>query len=212
MERFIRNDQYNEISNQTQILLNGYSTVNDLNVLHALRGLVKDKVTGLFTDLTVSQEGMLEAIEAVKDPEQAEDFLSGLEPYVIPFPPLTEAKLKKLFPKVKKLKIPDLLELNETNLSYLGWNDYGQERKYLVIEREGKLTGLKGRFTPSNKKGICAICHSFSEIGMFMSESKKSQQGTYVNRGNYVCQDSTVCNTRIKGLERLNDFQERMKS
>jgi hypothetical protein len=47
---------------------------------------------------------------------------------------------------------------------------------------------------------------------MFMSESKISQKGTYVNRGNYVCQDSTVCNTRIKGLERLHDFQERMKS
>ncbi|KMK97148.1 FusB/FusC family EF-G-binding protein [Rossellomorea marisflavi] len=212
MERFIRNDQYNEISNQAQILLNGYSTVNDLNVLHALRGLVKDKVNGLFTDLTVSQEEMLSKVEEVKDSEQAEDFLLGLEPYILPFPPMTEAKLKKLFPKVKKLKMPDLSELNETNLTYLGWNDYGQERKYLVVERDGKLTGLKGRFTPSNKKGICAICHSFSEIGMFMSESKKSQQGTYVNRGNYICQDSVVCNTQVKSLERLHDFQERMKS
>ena len=212
MEQFIRNDQFNEITNQTHILLNGYSTVNDLNVLHALRGLVKDKVNGLFTDLTRYQEEMLSKVEEVKDSEQAEDFLSGLEAYVIPFPSMTDAKLKKLFPKVKKLKMPDLSEVEETNISYLGWNDYGQERKYLVVEREGKLTGVKGRFTPSAKKGICAICHSFSEIGMFMSESRKSQQGTYVNRGNYICQDSMICNAQVKSLERLYDFQERMKS
>ncbi|MER2254547.1 MAG: elongation factor G-binding protein, partial [Priestia megaterium] len=43
MEAFIRNDQYNFIKSQTQILINGYGTVNNSDVLLALKALAKEK-------------------------------------------------------------------------------------------------------------------------------------------------------------------------
>ncbi|WP_299741210.1 FusB/FusC family EF-G-binding protein [uncultured Rossellomorea sp.] len=210
MEPFIRNDQYNFIAYQTQVLINGYSTVNDLGVLQALKGLVKDKVTNLFDGLSQAQQDILDPIGDISDTDHAEDLLIGLKPYVIPFPSVSDASLKKLFPKVKKLKTPDWANIDFRDLSYLGWNDYGQERKYIVAEYEGKLKGFKGTFKSSSKKGICTICNSFGSIGFYMSESKTSSQGTFVKKGNYICQDSDECNEKLKDKEKLDDFIQRI--
>jgi Elongation factor G-binding protein, N-terminal/FBP C-terminal treble-clef zinc-finger len=210
MEPFIRNDQYNFITYQTQVLINGYSTVNDLGVLQALKGLVKDKVTNLFDELSQAQQNILDPIGNIRDSDQAEDYLIGLKSYVFPFPSVSDASLKKLFPKVKKLKTPDWENVDFRDLSYLGWNDYGQERKYIVAEYEGKLKGFKGTFKSSSKKGICTICNTFGSIGFYMSESKTSSQGTYVKKGNYICQDSDECNEKLKDREKLDDFIQRI--
>jgi Elongation factor G-binding protein, N-terminal/FBP C-terminal treble-clef zinc-finger len=210
MEPFIRNDQYNFIMYQTQVLINGYATVNDLGVIQALKGLVKDKVTNLFDELSQSQLSTLDSIVDIRDTDHAEDFLIGLKPYVIPFPSVSDASLKKLFPKVKKLKTPDCGNIDFRNLSYLGWNDYGQERKYIVAEHEGKLKGFKGTFRSSSKKGICTICNTFGSIGFYLSESKTSSRGTFVKKGNYICQDSDECNEKLKDKEKLDDFIQRI--
>jgi Elongation factor G-binding protein, N-terminal/FBP C-terminal treble-clef zinc-finger len=211
MNAFIRNDQYNFISYQTQVLINGYTTVNDPGVLEALRALVRDKVMNLFEELGTKEKDMIEKITEIKDSDHAEDFLEELREYVIPFETVNETALKKMFPKVKKLRIPDLKELDFNALSYLGWNDFGQESKYIVADVDGRLNGLKGTFKNSSKKGLCTICHSFSEVGLFVSQSKKTSQGTYVKKGNYICQDSIKCNGKLKDLNKLVDFIERLK-
>jgi Elongation factor G-binding protein, N-terminal/FBP C-terminal treble-clef zinc-finger len=210
MEPFIRNDQYNFINYQIQVLINGYSTVNDLGVLDALKSLVRDKVFNLFGELNAEQKKILEPVVYVKDSEQGQDYLTGLREFVIPFKSVNETTLKKMFPKVKKLKIPRLDELDFKELSYLGWNDYGQESKYIVAQYEGKLKGFKGTFKNSSKKGICTICNTFGNMGMYVSESKKSSKGTYVKKGNYICQDSMECNGKLRDLVKLNEFIERM--
>jgi hypothetical protein len=210
MEPFIRNDQYNFINYQIQVLINGYSTVNDLGVLDALKSLVRDKVFNLFGELNAEQEQILEPVVYVKDSEQGQDYLTGLREFVIPFQSVNETTLKKMFPKVKKLKIPRLDELDFKELSYLGWNDYGQESKYIVAQYDGKLKGFKGTFKNSSKKGICTICNTFGNMGMYVSESKKSSKGTYVKKGNYICQDSMECNGKLRDLVKLNEFIERM--
>ncbi|WP_175989188.1 FusB/FusC family EF-G-binding protein [Bacillus sp. Marseille-Q1617] len=210
MNAFIRNDQYNFINYQTQVLINGYGTVNDISVLHALKGLIRDKVLNLFEELTPEQMKIIEQIINVKDSEHAEDFLTELKEYVIPFKELNETSLKKMFPKVKKLKIPDLNELDYKGISYLGWNNYGQESKYIVAECEGKLKGFKGTFKNSSKKGICTICNTFSSVGLYVSESKRSSQGTFVKKGNYICHDSTDCNGKLRDMDKLRDFIERI--
>ncbi|KPL58897.1 FusB/FusC family EF-G-binding protein [Rossellomorea vietnamensis] len=210
MDPFIRNDQYNFIKYQTQALINGYSTVNDLGVLQALRGLVHDKVMNLFEDLSPVQLKELESIVTIRDTDQAEDFLIGLKPFVIPFPALSDSTVKKLFPKVKKLKTPAWDEIELKDISYLGWNDYGQERKYIVAEYEGKLRGFKGTFKNSSKKGICTICNTFGSIGFYLSESKTSAHGNFVKKGNYICQDSDECNEKLKDKDKLDDFIQRI--
>jgi hypothetical protein len=210
MEPFIRNDQYNFINYQIQVLINGYSTVNDPGVLVALKSLVRDKVFNLFDVLNAEQERLLEPVVNIKDSEQGQNYLTELREFVIPFQSVNETTLKKLFPKVKKLKIPRLNELDFKELSYLGWNDYGQESKYIVAQDDGKLKGFKGTFKNSSKKGICTICNTFGDVGMYVSESKKSSNGTYVKKGNYICQDSMECNGKLRDLVKLNEFIERV--
>jgi len=206
MEPFIRSDQYNFIKAQTQTLVNGYSTVNDIGVLNALKSMAKEKVSNLFGGLNDEQNQLMDPILEIKDKTQSEEFMAQLKPYVIPFKEVTEQTLKKLFPKAKKLKVPSLENMDLKEISYLGWYDKGSNKKYIVAGHQNKLMGLHGTFENSNQKGICAICNAYEEVGMFLSESKGSDKGTFVKRGNYICQDSQKCNHNLITLDKLNDF------
>ncbi|HLO11061.1 MAG TPA: elongation factor G-binding protein, partial [Pseudoneobacillus sp.] len=102
MEPFIRVDQFQFIKLQTQHLINGYASVNDRKVLNALKSLVHDKVTSLFSNINVEQTQLVERIIEVEDSVRAEEYLTKLKPSVIPFKEVTEQTVKKLFPKAKK--------------------------------------------------------------------------------------------------------------
>ncbi|MBX9971770.1 FusB/FusC family EF-G-binding protein [Cytobacillus firmus] len=211
MEPFIRNDQYNFIKYQTQVLINGHATVNDTGVLNALKSLSGEKVLGLFEELSEEQKQLLSPIIDIKERDQANAFLAQIKESVIPFASLTEQSIKKLFPKAKKLKIPALEDIDFREISYLGWDDKGTNRKYMISLLDGKLTGIYGTFKPLGKKGICAICSKFEETGMFLTETKGTQLGTYTKKGNYICQDSQKCNENLYSLEKLHDFIGRLK-
>ncbi|MFJ5625048.1 FusB/FusC family EF-G-binding protein [Peribacillus loiseleuriae] len=212
MELFVRSDQYNFIKAQTQILINGHSTVNDIEVLHALKSIVQEKVLHLFMDISEEQRQILHPIINIEDNDKAEEFLSHVLPYVIPFKEVTEKTIKKLFPKAKKLKVPILENMNLYEISYLGWNDKGSNKKYIVAHHHNKLIGIQGTYKSINKKGICALCNHHEEIGMFLSEAKGTASGTFIKRGNYICENSQKCNQNIISLDKLNDFIERLTS
>lgn len=206
MEPFIRNDQYNFMKRQAQGLINGHASSNDANVLKALKSLTQEKVFNLFEELTEEQRELLQPIIGIRNKEQAEDFLTQLSPYRLPFKKVSEPTAKKLFPKVKKLKLPKLEEIDLTRVSYLGWNDSGTNRKYIIVERDGKLKGYFGTFKSSNQKGMCSICNTFEELGLFTAEIKGSTLDAYVKRGNYICYDSAKCNENLMQLEKLEEF------
>lgn len=206
MEPFIRNDQYNFIKRQAQGLINGHASSNDSNVLKALKSLTVEKIEHIFEEPTVEQRELLQPIVEIRSKEQADEFLSMLTPYRLPFRIVTEEAAKKLFPKVKKLKLPKLENIDLTGISYLGWNDNGTNRKYIIIEQEGRLKGYYGNFKSSNKKGMCSICNSFEELGLFTAEIKGSTMDAYVKRGNYICYDSMKCNENLTQLEKLEGF------
>ncbi|WP_163102499.1 FusB/FusC family EF-G-binding protein [Peribacillus alkalitolerans] len=211
MEPFIRSDQYNFINAQTQLLMNGHSTVNDKNVLRALKTLATEKVFNLFTDMNDEQTQLLNPISHVENHVDAEIYLTQIHPFVIPFKKVSEQTIKKLFPKAKMLKVPILENIDWKEISYLGWNDKGTNRKYMVALYQNKLIGLHGSFRLSNHKGICALCNRFEELGMFISETKGSVQGTFIKRGNYICQDSQKCNQNMINLEKLHAFIDHIK-
>ncbi|WP_102272937.1 FusB/FusC family EF-G-binding protein [Cytobacillus massiliigabonensis] len=211
MEPFIRSDQFNYIKNQLQILINGFTTVNDKGVLKALKTLTDEKIIHLFDDLSEEQRQVFNPIVEIREKEQAEVFLSQLNQYVIPFKDMSEQSIKKLFPKAKKLKVPPIDQMDRKEISYIGWNDTGSTKKYIVAVQNEKIVGLHGSFKNISKKGICAICHGHEELGMFIMETKGSEQGTYIRRGNYICQDSQKCNQNIKSLDKLEDFIKGMK-
>lgn len=211
MEPFIRSEQYNFIKLQTQILINGHATANDRDVINTLKTVSKERVLQLFSDINEEQNQLLAPVETIKDPAQAEDFLLQIKPYVIPFKEVTEKTVKKLFPKAKKLKAPLLKNIDLRELSYLGWDDGGSGKKFIIAPHHDAFTGLHGTIKPTNKKGICAICSRFEEIGMFMSETKGTIQGTFIKKGNYICLDSMKCNQNITSLDKMNDLITRLK-
>ncbi|MFN2745472.1 MULTISPECIES: FusB/FusC family EF-G-binding protein [Bacillus] len=205
MEPFIRNDQYHFIQFQTDSLVQGHANVKDGNVLDALKSNAFHQVLDLFPDLSNDQKALLSKMVEVEDNSGAARFLAELEDLVIPFQQVTAAKVKKLFSKVKKLKTPEFEQMDFRRYSYLGWNDAGSGRKYMIVDIGGKLTGIYGTIRPSNKKGICSICNRAEEIGLFMSRVKSGKE-TYTDRGNYICYDSETCNQNIMTLDHLNDF------
>lgn len=211
MHPFIRNDQFNFIKNQTQLLINGHLTVNDQAVLRALKSLTIEKVLNLFEELNDEQKQLLHPILEVKEKVDGELFLEQLKSYVLPYKAITEQSIKKLFPKAKKLKIPAIEEMDFKELSYLGWLDKGSNKKFLIVEHNDKLVGISGEFKNSNKKGICAICNRFEEIGMFTSAVKGATQDAFIKRGNYICQDSKKCNDNLITLDKLNEFVDLIK-
>ncbi|KQL32424.1 FusB/FusC family EF-G-binding protein [Psychrobacillus sp. FJAT-21963] len=208
MNPFIKSDQYNFIKYQTQNLINGHATVNDQAVLNALKSLTIEKVLGLFEELHEDQKLLLNPIVEVKEKSDAEVFLEKIKPYVVPFREIKEQTIKKLFPKAKKLKMPSLEQVDFSEISYLGWLDKGTNKKYLIVERHGKLIGISGGYKNSNKKGICTICNRFEEIGMFTSATKGATQDAYIKRGNYICQDSHKCNQNLLSHDKLDEFVE----
>lgn len=206
MEPFIRSDQYNFIRTQIQVLVNAHSTVNDRVVLRALKSLTQEKVFTMFSNINEEQIELLSPINSIEDKSEAEKVLSQIKPYVYPFKKVSEQAIKKLFPKAKKLKTPILENLDLTEITYLGWDDIGSNKKYIVTYYDQTLIGLQGTFSVVNKKGICTFCHKFEVIGMFMTTTKGSEQGTFIKRGNYICQDSRNCNQNITSLNKLHDF------
>ncbi|MFQ3544823.1 FusB/FusC family EF-G-binding protein [Halobacillus rhizosphaerae] len=210
MDAFIRSDQYNFIKEKTSDLLHAHSSVNDTGVMNALKSMTQEKSVGLFKNLDQVQSGLVNQIQQVEDQADAVLFLSRLKQYVIPFPELSEDELKQLFPKVKKLHVPDLSKVNHLELSYLGWNDLNSNRKYIVFQKAGNIAGLSGAFTPSRQPGICSICNGLEKVGMFTATTHRSSQGT-VKRGNYICKDSSVCNQNLIELDSFAAFVNRMK-
>jgi hypothetical protein len=208
---FIRVDQFQFIKSQTQHLIKGYASVNDRKVLNALKSTVYDKVLNLFHHINSEQKQLVDQIIEVEQHVKAEEYLSSLKPYVIPFKNVTEQNLKKLFPKAKKLKLPDLNDLDLKEITYLGWNEKGTNKKYIIAIQQNGFIGLEGSFTPSSKKGICTLCSRHSQVGLFMSETKGASQGTYTRRGNYICQDSLKCNEALTSLDKLDGFIELLK-
>jgi hypothetical protein len=212
MNTCIRSDEFNFIKMQIRNIVNGYAASSDKDVLQALVSLVKERVLDVCHDFNEEQMKLLHTIEEIRDKEDAERFFLQLAPYVKSFPELTEQALKRVFPKVKRLKKPDLAGWNLQETSYISWDDKGSSQRYIIALNEDGLVGVKGVFTSSHQKGICTICKRHAEIGMFISEVKGSVMGTYTKRGNYICQDSIVCNQNIVSLESLHDFILRQRS
>ncbi|BAQ11851.1 hypothetical protein OXB_3382 [Bacillus sp. OxB-1] len=206
MEPFIQSAQFNFIKFQIKNLVYGHASAKDAGVIRALESLTVEKVIGLFGELTDEQRQVLEPISEIREPLEADQYLIQLKRYVLPFPSVEEKEIRKLFSKVKKLTIPVLDKLDLQEISYLGWNDTGSNKKYIVVPQDEKLIGIQGTFQRSTKKGICAICNGHEEVGMFTAGTRRSGQDTYTKRGNYICVDSMACNENLTDLTKLHDF------
>lgn len=155
MKEFIEPYQYNFIKNQLANVSRAYRSANDTSTLKALKSLTEEKINELFPDSVLEEhKELFSKLHVITSTKEAEPFLEGLKAYVIPFAPPSDVKLKKLFAKTKKLKIPAWSKLDLRDYTFYGWNDIAQQRKYIVTYEDGNLVGVQGTISTEIQKGF----------------------------------------------------------
>lgn len=207
-EKFIKNEQLNFIKKQIAFIKESSRKNLPPTVLAAVIDLAHAKILDLFPDASVEQQEILD-LSRLKTDDEFKQYLHRLSDFLLPFPKITEQQLKKMFPKNKKLKLPDLSKIDHSQLTYLSWNDLGTNKKFIVYELDGKMAGIECRLTPTGKKNICSFCNSFGEVAYFstVTKVKKSKNPDYYKSiGNLICTDSSECNKKITNVDYLTAF------
>ncbi|WP_027086941.1 FusB/FusC family EF-G-binding protein [Cohnella panacarvi] len=209
-EPFIRNHQYNCIRDQAESVLRALRTVSDPMIVESVRSGAQAKVAALFTGLTDYRKALLESIAVMKTADDIRSYLQALEPYRVAFPWISEQQIRKLFPKNKKLKLPDFAQIDLRRVTYLSWIDIQTNKMYIVYEAGGQFVGVEGRYTESNKKSYCFACNRYEELVFFSAISKNrpanASSDDYRSVGNYICLNGHDCNNNITDVSALEKF------
>ncbi|GGO08354.1 FusB/FusC family EF-G-binding protein [Saccharibacillus kuerlensis] len=203
---FIHNHQLNTIKKQANFLLKTLRSVADRNVLDTVRDTAVAKAMEAFDGLTSEQKQLLEQMGRNEEAQEIQNYLDSLEPYLVPFPEVTANQAQKLFPKAKKLKLPDLERLDYAHMTYLRWIDTATNRLYIVYRHEDRWIGVEGRITSTNKKGFCMFCNRHQELGFFNVKLKGSSPDNFSSVGQYVCMDDEACNHSMTDPSALEKF------
>lgn len=207
-EKFIKNEQFNFIKNQIALIKDSRKKNVAPTVLAAVIDLANAKILDLFPHATREQQELLD-LSKLKTDAEYNQYIQHLSASVAPFPKITEQQLKKMFPKNKKLKLPDLSKIDHDQLTYLSWNDLSSNKKLIVYELDGKITGIECKFTPTSKDNICSFCNRFGQVAYIstITKAKKSKNPDYYKAiGNYICTDSSECNKKITNIDYLTAF------
>ena len=210
LERFIENHQFNFIQEQVEIIRDSRKKSLPTSVLQAVIDLANAKIAYLFPEATPSQLAMID-VSTLQTDESYDMFIDGLRPHVRSFPHVSEQQVKKLFPKQKKLRLPDGEDLNVNRMSYMSWNDLRSNRKYIVCEKDRQLVGIECKASSNTKKNICAFCNQFAQVSYCVTITKAKQAKNpdyYKAIGTYICTDSASCNEHMTNLDALMTFVE----
>ncbi len=210
-ETFIANHQFNAINNHAKAVLNAVRNASDRKVVESVKSNAEAEVAGLFPLATADQLGLLGEISNIRTAEDHVRFARSLEPYLTEFPRISKDQIaKKLFPKIKKLKLPDLAAIDYRYVTYLRWLDIAANKLFVVYSLDGKPVGVEGRYTPTNKKNYCFICRRYGELAFFSATTKKrpanSSPDYYKAVGNYLCMNGDECNRHIADTTALEGF------
>nr|WP_285801271.1 FusB/FusC family EF-G-binding protein [Exiguobacterium sp. s26] len=206
----MENHQFNFIREQVEIIRDSRKKSLPASVLQAVIDLANAKIAYLFPDATPSQLAMMD-VSNLKTDESYDVFIEGLRPHVRSFPQVTELQVKKMFPKQKKLRLPDAVSFNVNRMSYMSWNDLRSNRKYIVCEKDHQLMGIELKASSNAKKNICAFCNQFAEVSYCVTITKAKQAKNpdyYKAIGTYICTDSASCNENMTNLDALMTFVE----
>lgn len=203
---FIRNHQFNLIKKQTKFVLHTLRTVADRRVLETVRYSAVTNMIGVFAALTEPQKQIMEQVTTFETADDFHNYIAELESYLEPYPAITQQQIQKLFPKSKKLKIPDLGLLDFRYMTYLSWVDIASNRLFIIYPHEGHFIGIEGRITPTHRKGYCLFCNRHQELAYFYVKTKNASPDNISAVGQYVCLDNHVCNQSITDTASLEKF------
>jgi len=207
-EKFIRNEQFNLIKKQITLIKNSRMQNVPKHVLNAVIDSADAKISQQFPHASAEQQQLLNVVGLSSDKDY-DQYIQRIAEYLQPFPTVTEQQLKKLFPKHKKLKLPDLSTIDHTKLTYLSWTDLRSNKKFIIYELTGNLVGIECEFQPASKKNVCSVCNSVGEVTYFstVTKAKAAKNPDYYRAiGNLICVNSEECNKKITSVEYLETF------
>ncbi|MHC5247197.1 FusB/FusC family EF-G-binding protein [Enterococcus sp. LJL120] len=204
--------QYFALKKQVDDLINVYQSVSDLKTVATMQSLIFERIDQIFPEKFAEIEALKEFIlDKTLSKAKAQAYLEDLKAIVIPFETPSNKQVEKVFRKVKKLHVPILDKLDLKEHTYIGWNDPGSQRKYLMLYQDQRLTGIYGSFSPNVLQNVCTICNHVSNVAMFLATTKSGGDGTYTKKGNYICVDSDQCNRQLFELAPLHEFVVKMQ-
>ncbi|WP_274652906.1 FusB/FusC family EF-G-binding protein [Paenibacillus humicola] len=206
---FIRNHQWNVMKQQASFIQNTWRTVTDPVIGNAVAVEASLKVARLFEREPEERRRLIEPFAALKTEDEFSSFFDGLKPYIVRLPPVTEKQLQRLFPKARRLPVPDAAASQHGALTYRSWLDIATNKWYLIYELHGEAVGIEGRSTPAPKKNICTFCGGFGEV-TFVSAVTRAKSSIspdyYKSVGHYICASEEACNLRITDVGSLERF------
>lgn len=212
MNTIIQPYQYFAIKKKTLHLVNAYHSVNDHKTIETLQALTLEAIDQIVQESYPEIEELKQFIlNQSLTREKTELYFETIKDYVMPFQQPSAKQVEKVFRKIKKLKQPTWETLDLREHSYIGWNDPGTQKKFILYYREGKLQGLSGQLNPTIIKNVCTICQKVSNVSMFLATTKTNSDGTYTKKGNYICADSEQCNHQLHEMTSFYRFIDQMK-
>lgn len=209
-ETFIVNHQFNAINKQAEAVLNAVRYASDRQVVESVKANAEAEVFAMFPQATKEQAALLGEIVNVQTAEDYTRYARSLEPCLTEFPRVSKEQIVKLFPKHKKLKLPDLAAIDYRFVTYLSWLDIASNKLFIVYPLDGKLVGVEGRYSPMNKKNYCFICRKYDELALFSAITKKrpanSSPDYYKAVGNYLCTNGHECNRSMTDTVAFESF------
>ncbi|KEO81351.1 FusB/FusC family EF-G-binding protein [Tumebacillus flagellatus] len=212
MEHFLHPYHINLIRSQVNLLIGAFNFAGDYRVVDATRATALQNLYDEVPWQTPEQRDLLTEAGKVRDKDELKAYLKRLEPYIIPFPEITAAEIRKLFPKVKKLVLLDLQAIDFSKLTYLGWRDIATKSLYVVYRLNGKWVGTECNYVngPKNRSFHCTWCNRScggDEIALVTTQVKNRQiQDGYKVFGNHICLDSHKCNEFMTSPAELEKF------
>jgi hypothetical protein len=209
VQPFIRNHQLNVMKQQAAHIQNTWNTVADPVIRGAVTAEAVHKVTELFAGESPERQRLIEPFAGLKTEAEFNDFFDRLMPYVIRFPQVTEKQAQKLFPKAKKLALPEAAAYKDVPLTYLSWIDIASNKWHLIYERSGEAVGIEGSFLLAPKKNMCAFCGGYGQVALVSAVTKAKSAVSpdyYKSVGQYVCANAEVCNLRITDVSGVEAF------
>lgn len=207
MQPTIQPYQYMALKKAVNDLINVYQSVNDPQTVTTFQGTTLEKIREIVPeDYPEIQELIDFTLDIRLTKARTHQYFEDFKDFVIPFKAPSQKQIEKVFRKVKKLKIPDFQNWDLREHTYLGWNDPGSQKKFLLLYGPKGLTGISGSMPTEIKKNICTICHTESNVALFMATTKTGAEGTYTKKGNYICVDSEKCNHQLTSRDNLETF------
>ncbi|MBM7691397.1 hypothetical protein JOC77_000802 [Peribacillus deserti] len=207
-EKFIRNHEFNFIRKQVDVIKDSYKKGSDKNVINAVKDSAYSKIIDLFPNAADNQLDVLD-LSRLKTEAEFDHYLENASSFLLLFPNITDQQIKKMFPKNKKLKMPNLDSIDLESITYLSWTDIGTNKKFLIYEMNKKLVGIECRYNLLSRNNVCSFCNTHGQVAFISSvtKAKKINNPDYYKAiGNYICFDSSICNQKMTSVNYLETF------